>query len=233
MLADQQNLTLISLAERLRAARVHKRLSQRALSHKIGLPQSHISKIESGQVDIKASSLIELARALGLEIMLVPQALVPAVEALSRSSTSETETPRANIPEDAPPPVRDAHRALEKTAKEAGRLSRALGDISEITRLAEAARALDHLRLTPWYAEQVRDVLKAVVPTMDAMKQALEAHGSVAGLLKRTEVASALLEVTRATDSLRAIRNALAHGPDTPIRRSRPAYRLTDEDDDA
>jgi hypothetical protein len=54
------------------------------------VPQSHISKIESGKVDIKTSSLIELARALDLEIMIVPRRLVPAVEALARPATEAT-----------------------------------------------------------------------------------------------------------------------------------------------
>ena len=38
--------------------------SQRELSRKAGVPQSHISKIENGAVDLQLSSLIELARVL-------------------------------------------------------------------------------------------------------------------------------------------------------------------------
>lgn len=231
MSADQ-GLRLEGLASRLKAARAQKRLSQRALSQKTGLPQSHISKIESGHVDIKASSLVELARALGLEIMLVPQTVVPAVEALSRSPT-EGERPSANTSEHVPALVQDAHRALEKTAKDAERLSRALGGVSEIARLAETARDLDRVRLPPSYAEQVLDALKAAAPPMDTVKQALGTQRSIAELLGRTEGASALREMARLADSLRTIRNVLAHGPDAPIRRPLPAYRLTDEDDDA
>jgi len=72
------------LANALKRARVGKGLSQRELGARIAVPQSHISKIESGGVDLQASSLIEFARALDLEVMLVPRSLVPAVEALSR-----------------------------------------------------------------------------------------------------------------------------------------------------
>lgn len=186
-------------------------------------------------MDIKASSLIELARALGLEIMLVPQAVVPAVETLSRSSMRETERPRAKTAghKDAPAPVQEAHRALGRIAKDAERLSRALGEISELTRLADAARELDRMHLTTSYAQQAYETLKAVVLPNDAIKKALEAQCSVAELLKRTDIAASLRTATQAADSLRTIRNALAHGPDAPIRRSLPAYRLTDEDDDA
>lgn len=38
-------------------------LSQRDLSARITVPQSHISKIESGGADLRLSSLVELARA--------------------------------------------------------------------------------------------------------------------------------------------------------------------------
>ena len=68
----------------LKLARRDKRLSQRELGAKAGVPQGHISKIENGTVDLKLSSLIGLARILGLEVMLVPRNLVPAVETLAR-----------------------------------------------------------------------------------------------------------------------------------------------------
>ena len=61
----------------LKEAREAKGLSQRDLSARIGVPQSHISKIESGRSDIRLSSQIEFARALDLDLMLVPRAAVP------------------------------------------------------------------------------------------------------------------------------------------------------------
>lgn len=73
-------------AAQLLAARKRKGISQRALGERIGFPQSHISKIENGAVDLTTSSLIEMARALELEIMLVPRQLVPAVDTLINSS---------------------------------------------------------------------------------------------------------------------------------------------------
>ena len=51
------------LAKALMGARKRKKLSQRALSKKVGMPQSQISRIENAAVDLQASSLIELARA--------------------------------------------------------------------------------------------------------------------------------------------------------------------------
>jgi len=75
------------LAKALKKAREDKKLSQRALSQKTGMPQAHISKIENAAVDLQASSLIEMARALDLEVVLVPRKHVPAVNSLINRST--------------------------------------------------------------------------------------------------------------------------------------------------
>ncbi len=70
------------LTDALKWAREKRGLSQRAFSREIGVPQSRISKIESGAVDLRTSNLLELSRALGLEVMLVPRQLVPAVKSV-------------------------------------------------------------------------------------------------------------------------------------------------------
>lgn len=80
--------TIEHLAQTLKQAREHKHLSQRALSSRVGMPQAQISKIENAAVDLRASSLIELARALDLEVMLVPRKHVPGVEAWIKASES-------------------------------------------------------------------------------------------------------------------------------------------------
>jgi transcriptional regulator with XRE-family HTH domain len=83
--------TLEYITDALQIARKGKKLSQRALSAKINVPQSHISKIESGVVDLQTSSLIEIARALDLELMLIPRSLVPTVKSLSRGAVHDGE----------------------------------------------------------------------------------------------------------------------------------------------
>jgi transcriptional regulator with XRE-family HTH domain len=70
----------------LREARQRKGLSQRDLSKQSGVPQGQISRIENGAVDLRLSSLIELGRALDLELILVPRKSVSAVRLLARSS---------------------------------------------------------------------------------------------------------------------------------------------------
>ena len=82
------------IAQELKAARQGKGLTQRALGSLTGLPQSHISKIETGTVDLQLSSLIELARVLDLEPVLVPRKALPAVLAVITSLTSGQAEPR-------------------------------------------------------------------------------------------------------------------------------------------
>ena len=86
------------IAETLKAAREAKGLSQRDLSSRAGVPQSHISKIENGAVDLRLSSLISLARILDLELTLVPRKIVPAIRSIVRSGAQEREPARPDRP---------------------------------------------------------------------------------------------------------------------------------------
>ena len=74
------------IAAALREARENKGLSQRELSKRAGVPQSHISKIESNKVDLRLSSLASLAHALDLELALIPRKAAPAVRSITRST---------------------------------------------------------------------------------------------------------------------------------------------------
>lgn len=70
------------IIEKLHAARKTKGLTQGALGAKMGLPQSHISQIEAGKIDMRLSSFLEMARLLDLEPMLIPRTLTPAVRSM-------------------------------------------------------------------------------------------------------------------------------------------------------
>jgi transcriptional regulator with XRE-family HTH domain len=70
------------IAKKLKKARQEKGLTQAELGKKMGLPQSHISQIEAGRVDLRVSSLQEMARLLDLEPMLIPRVLTPAVRSI-------------------------------------------------------------------------------------------------------------------------------------------------------
>ncbi|MDB2683158.1 helix-turn-helix domain-containing protein [Alphaproteobacteria bacterium] len=77
------------LIRKLQSARKTKGFTQGELGSKIGFPQSHISQIEAGKVDLRVSSLHEMAKLLDLEIMLIPRHLKPAVEAIVAGKTQE------------------------------------------------------------------------------------------------------------------------------------------------
>lgn len=64
---------IVGFATALRAERERRGLTQRELGGMAGVPQSHISKIESGAVDLRLSSLLALARVLNLELALSPR----------------------------------------------------------------------------------------------------------------------------------------------------------------
>src|SRR5437016_11211161 len=68
----------------LKEARVKRGWSQRELGSRLGLPQMHISGIESGKIVPRYDTLLELVRILDRDLLMVPRALVPVVQSLIR-----------------------------------------------------------------------------------------------------------------------------------------------------
>ena len=75
----------VDLREKLKEARINRGWRQRELGAKVGLPQPHISAIESGEVAPRFDTLLDIVRVLGLDLLLVPRSLVPAVQSLIRA----------------------------------------------------------------------------------------------------------------------------------------------------
>jgi transcriptional regulator with XRE-family HTH domain len=69
------------IQEQIRQAREAIGFTQSELGSRIGQPQSAVSRIERG-ADLRLSTLLEMARVLELEPMLIPKRLVRAVQAL-------------------------------------------------------------------------------------------------------------------------------------------------------
>ena len=163
--------TITHIANKLKAARESQGLSQRALSKLAGVPQSHISKIENGTVDLRLSSLIELARALNLELTLVPRKVLPAVKSIVRSSVSHPKRTVRNDPSTMKELKRIQNSINEfakgnQAIKEFAQIQRQIKDIqhfkiprSELETLQNATRAIQAVRLDTGYIENARKVL--------------------------------------------------------------------------
>ena len=193
----------------LKVAREAKGLSQRELSARAGMPQAHISKIENAAVDLKLSSLVELARVLDLELMLVPRRLVPAVQTMTGSvdgAVSPTGETRRTMNE--------LKRLRNLLAHGTATSTKLLPDAREDwERLERTVSELGHLHFGPAEREQLRRVVEMVRRAQ-----------------KHPERADAL---RAASNEVRNLRNRLVHdsaeGADGP----KPAYTLDEEDDDA
>src|SRR6202165_3981899 len=68
----------------LKEAREKRGWTQRDLSSRLGLTQTHISGIESGKIVPRYDTLLEIVRMLDRDLLMVPRALVPVVQSLMR-----------------------------------------------------------------------------------------------------------------------------------------------------
>jgi transcriptional regulator with XRE-family HTH domain len=188
----------------LKAARQEKGLSQRELSQKAGVPQSHISKIENGAVDLQLSSLIELARVLDLEIMSIPRRLVPAVQVVVSSEPTISQQGLTTV---------RAINELQRIQNTAKHLHLDNQNIEQWRRLQQTLSDLKRLRLGGKELEQIRALSE--------------------NLKKIQEGPNALTELQRTLKKLQSMRNMIAHraGESTVLPAVRPAYTLDDDDD--
>lgn len=109
-------------------------LTQRAFAERAGTTQSRISKIENGDVDLRVSSLIDLARNLELEFMLVPRQYVPAVKAIiSRQILSSEEV--------------SLRAAVTRLQQQASQLAESFPDNPYLGSLTRTTKELSNLRL--------------------------------------------------------------------------------------
>lgn len=75
-----------NIAKRLEQVRRAQNKSQQQLAQMTGINRMTISKIENEQTDPRLSSIYELARALGMELMLIPKSIKPQLESIIRSN---------------------------------------------------------------------------------------------------------------------------------------------------
>ena len=122
----------------LRAARESAGLSQRELSDRSGLTQSHISQIERGNMEPGLSSLVDLARALNLEVVLAPKKLVPAVRNIIQSAPNSSSSSAAT----------HQSKQVQRFERLVTKHKQIYGASAELDMTAENLRVLRHLPLS-------------------------------------------------------------------------------------
>jgi transcriptional regulator with XRE-family HTH domain len=163
------------VAATLKAAREAKGLTQRDLAKLAGVPQSYISRIESGSIDLRLSSLVEVARALDLELTLVPRRSMPAVQSIVRGNRT-SEFPADNF---------CTAKELRRLQVSLSHLTRANPTVKEIAQLQRQVRDLQHFRLAASDLDALRKVsktiqaVKAGSPNLDAIRHALSELQSI------------------------------------------------------
>lgn len=207
----------------IRDARKAKGLSQSELSSRIGVPQSHISKIENGAVDLKLSSLIQIARALDLELKLVPRKSLPAVESIVRSTKGTTYDQTSSALNE----IRNAEKLINRINIKDNLLANILA--SPVHKIDQNLNSLKALHYDTNAIAQLKKALEPiqeferVLSTIEAAKNAqnaIDAH-------KRE-----INKFTRASSELAKLRNAFVHNINLADKAHRPAYSFEEGDDE-
>ena len=175
-----QSESLIAQAREIREA---SGVSQRALSERAGLTQSHISQIESGKIEPGLSSFVDMTRALDLELMLVPKKLAPAVLGLVKAQA----TPDMHIHAGQPNDKRFAR--AERLVK---KLKQLYGSSADLDRIEDTLRFLRRVNLSDQEMQLVRELIAR-----------LERHQASA------QAAPIVRDIAQ---NLQRLRNSIAHG---------------------
>lgn len=188
----------------LRTARVMQGLTQRELGERIGSPQSYVARLEAGKTDPKLSSLVEVARALDLDLKLVPRSAVPVVDGALRAHSL------GHLPGDA------TSRAIHASQRFLERLERLPGLDERVS--SEVARLFVDLASLRYRAHDFAALQDALRP-MERVLEHYEKDGVIPVHWERR------LRDMRA--QLQALRNSLAHAASAA---PRPAFGLDDDD---
>ena len=190
------------MARDLKAARKAKGLSQRALSNLVGVPQSHISRIETGGVDLRLSSLVEIARALDLDVTLVPRNKLSAVRSIARSGSSITKEMEA-----AP----SASKELKRLQNTVAKISQKHPTSKEVAQLQRRIKDLGRLKVSASVVDEFTKINESLTLAM--------AEGDTLG------------KIGESRNHLQNLRNQIVHAHirSTDMDKVRPAYSL-DED---
>jgi len=86
------------IIQSLKDRRLELKVNQSALGKKMGMPQSHVSKIEKGLSDPRLSTVSDMARLLDQELILVPREKLAIINALINQD--DEQQPMWNVDEE-------------------------------------------------------------------------------------------------------------------------------------
>jgi len=171
-----------SLIAQTREVREASGVSQRALSERAGLTQSHISQIESGKMEPGLSSFIDMTRALDLELMLVPKRLVPAVLTLVKAQATPDMHIRAGQPND---------KRFARAVRLVKKMKHLYGSSADLDRIEETLRFLRRVSL----GDQEMQVVRALIARLERYQASDQAAPIVRDIAQ----------------NLQRLRNSIAH----------------------
>ncbi len=146
-------------------------LTQRAFAKRAGTTQARVSTIENGDVDLRLSTLIEFARALDLDLMLIPRRHVPAVTAIiAEAPISQTE--------------KTGRSALARLANVIVQLGEQFPGNRDLSSLQRSAGELGNFRLDASHAEMI-DKITAALKRILATPALLNTADTQADALRR------------------------------------------------
>jgi DNA-binding XRE family transcriptional regulator len=93
IIASASDPLLEDLGQRLRKARLAAGLSQQQIAQRANISRPRYRDIETGAAAARATTLVNVARALGMEMMLIPQPMVPAVQSMLQPADGDDDRP--------------------------------------------------------------------------------------------------------------------------------------------
>lgn len=133
---DAPSYAVRQLAQVLKEARIARGFTQRELAERAGFGQNRLALIEAGKVDLRTSTLVQLGRALDLELVLTPRRVLPAVQSLTGNQASRREEAARQSVRGTP------MRVLRRIQHHIAALERAHPSSGELTKAKRAVQAL-------------------------------------------------------------------------------------------
>lgn len=97
---SSESVALLEIGRLLKQARHAASLTQEQVADLAGISRPRYRDIETGAAAARATTLMNITRALGLEMMLIPQAMVPAVRSLLQPHADDDLPAFAPLPEE-------------------------------------------------------------------------------------------------------------------------------------